>query len=350
MPPASGRPETPPVAWRGIALMFAVLGIFFATGIARAGLSQSLYDLGLRRPSLALFTLLLISPAFFEMAYPALWRVSRGPGRVAVERLHLHAPYLIAIGTMMVVMRFENTFDLRITAALGLDFTRAIQGIEGNAVEVAQAWLRGSAAVRNVLDPFLIFVYLTVFAVYHLAGIIGFALAGKGEMVRRFTVAWVGIYAVALPFYLFFPVNEVWVTNIEHGGTSSVANVLGDGSGLGQDASFAIASINNCFPSLHNAFAWALPMLLLRSGWRRLGGALSGVAFLISLSTVYLGIHWFTDLAAGIALAWGVVHVAMNLDYRLTHGMRIVDLRWRGRPIRPPAPQPSPSTEPNLDD
>lgn len=343
-PPASATP----VAKLGVAIMLGLLAIVLAVGIARNGPIQALKDLGFRSPAIAVYTLLLLSPIIFEGLYPRLSRSTNVRFRKVVDNLHAHAPYLITIGIVMLVMRLENVFDLDITAALGLDWTPHVEAIEGDVVARFQAALRHPA-----LDLFFRFIYVTVYALYHVVAMVGFAIAGKTGMVKRFTVTWTLVYAIALPFYILAPVNETWFTNPEYDcygdgtGPADPANYEGPYGNFATDTEgvlhdecgevggivYAISSINNCFPSLHNAFAWALPFLLLKSGWKKLGAFTSVIATLVSISTLYLGIHWVTDLVAGILLAWIVTSIAVRFRYSLTPGLKMVGAGWRkGRP------------------
>lgn len=334
---AHAAPQSPPISRVGVALMLGLLGMVLVAGIARNGVLKALGDLGFRSPAIGLYTLLLLSPIVFEGLYPRLRRTRNVRWRAIVENLHRHAPYLIAIGTTMLVMRIENVYDLDIAAALGLDWTPHVHALEGDIVARFQAALRHPA-----LDVGLHFVYITVYALYHVTAMVGFAVTGRTAMLKRFMVTWIGIYAIALPFYVVAPVNETWTTNPQYGCyedydgpfgsfATATAGVLhaecGDGGGIVQ----AISSINNCFPSLHNAFAWALPFLFWRSGWRRAAAGTSALAFLISVSTLYLGIHWVTDLVAGVALAAFVTWLAVRLDFRLDHRLRLHGVRW-GKP------------------
>jgi undecaprenyl-diphosphatase len=67
------------------------------------------------------------------------------------------------------------------------------------------------------------------------------------------------------------------------------------------------------FPSGHAAAAaatFAAVALLLGRGRPRsvrnaLAGAAVGIAVLVAASRVMLGVHWFTDVLAGIAVGWG---------------------------------------------
>lgn len=332
-----------PVAKLGVGIMLGLLALVLAVGIARNGPLQALKDLGFRSPAIAVYTLLLLAPILYEGLYPRLHRVTSPGARRALDNLHAHAPYLIVIGIVMLVMRLENVFDLDITAALGLDWTPYLEAFEGDLTARIQAALRHPA-----LDLFFRFVYVTVYALYHVVAMVGFAVAGKTGMVKRFTVTWTLVYAVALPFYILAPVNETWFTNPEYDcygdgtGPADPANYEGPYGNFATDTEgvlhdecgevggivYAISSINNSFPSLHNAFAWALPFLLFKSGWRRLGVFTSVIAFLVSVSTLYLGIHWVTDMVAGIALAWIVTSIAVRFDYALTPGLRFARAKW----------------------
>lgn len=334
-PGAHASAHSPPVSRVGVLLMLGLLAVVLVAGIARNGVLKALGDLGFRSPAIGAYTLLLLSPIVFEGLYPRLRRTQNLRWRAVVENLHRHAPYLIAIGTTMLAMRIENVYDLDIAAALGLDWTPHVHALEGDVVARFQAALR-----HPLLDLGLHFVYITVYAVYHVAAMVGFAVTGRTAMVKRFAVTWVLVYAIALPFYILAPVNETWTTNPAYGCyedydgpfgsfATTTAGVLHDACGDGGGIVQAISSINNCFPSLHNAFAWALPFLFWRSGWRRAAAGTSVVAFLISVSTLYLGIHWVTDLVAGVALAAFVTWIAVRLDFRLDHRLRLRDVRWR---------------------
>lgn len=329
--------QTTPVSRAGVALMLGLLGAVLVAGIARNGPVQALRDLGFRSPAIGLYTLLLLSPIAFEGLYPRLRRTQSVRWGRVVENVHRSAPYLIAIGTTMLVMRIENVYDLDIAALLGLDWTPHVHALEGDVVARLQEAMR-----HPLLDPAFHFVYITLYAMYHVAAMVGFAATGRTAMLKRFTVTWVLIYALALPFYLFAPVNETWTTNPVYDcyasydgpfgsfatGTEGLLHAeCGDGGSIVQ----AISSINNCFPSLHNAFAWALPFLFWRSGWRRAAAGTSVLAVLISVSTLYLGIHWVTDLVAGVALAAFVTWVAARVDFTMDHRLRLGGLRW-GKP------------------
>lgn len=73
------------------------------------------------------------------------------------------------------------------------------------------------------------------------------------------------------------------------------------------------AHVTLSFPSGHAAMAFALATALSlrwpkgRAGW-------FGVATLVALSRLALGLHWPTDVAAGALIGWGVVRAAARIE------------------------------------
>jgi len=112
------------------------------------------------------------------------------------------------------------------------------------------------------------------------------------KMMRYSLSSHVLQFILIFPFYLTIHVNEVWY-------------VLGQPDGMARNLSAADAAVVvvNCFPSMHTSIAFA--MLLL--AWREKDQLFRWVwtIFCVSIiySTLYLEIHWVTDVMAGIVLA-----------------------------------------------
>jgi len=102
-------------------------------------------------------------------------------------------------------------------------------------------------------------------------------------------------YLLTLPFYILFPVPERW-TYPESGAvllsdlaTSKLIQAFRPFSGL-----------NNCFPSFHVSMTVVvLACLYQADAWFRRAALLLSLAIL--LSTFVLGIHWLSDILAGLA-------------------------------------------------
>ena len=74
---------------------------------------------------------------------------------------------------------------------------------------------------------------------------------------------------------------------------------------------YAYNELNNCFPSLHTAISTAMAGVAWRSGAPRRYVAFSTIlAACIVFSTIYLGVHWVSDVVAGLLLAALVVKLS----------------------------------------
>jgi membrane-associated phospholipid phosphatase len=117
--------------------------------------------------------------------------------------------------------------------------------------------------------------------------------------VRRAVAAIALCYAVAMPFYLLFPVNEVWFVHKADNLAVGALPVLGP-------ALYQFSGVNNNFPSLHTALSASLAAVVWDSPNRRYAWFMAALAACTAVSTVVLGIHWTLDVAAGLLLAAGV--------------------------------------------
>ncbi|HUR62265.1 MAG TPA: phosphatase PAP2 family protein [Candidatus Thermoplasmatota archaeon] len=198
---------------------------------------------------------------------------------------------------MLVPEVIESQLDPFLTRHVGLDFTSVAAALDGDLhvrlqALLPQRWLHTLFTFAYVAGyPFLI-IFTPILGIW----------TGRRQMARRALGAYALCYAAALPFYLFFPVQEVWsydpaVTNIA---TSYqwVATHL-----------YSFNEINNCFPSLHTAISAAMAGVAWRGPSRRYQHAAWILAAMIVFSTVYLGIHWVVDVVAGLVLAAVAVHL-----------------------------------------
>ena len=201
---------------------------------------------------------------------------------------------LIAIGVIFALNAFESYHDDAVTAALGYDMTGWVHGLEGSLGARLQTF------ASPVITWFFTFVYVVLFPVLMAAPVL---LAAAEERLPAYRALVKGIainYIVCFPFYLFFPVKEMWAGNPDH-----VRLLINDVSPKIIEAYRSTSALDNCLPSFHVSLSVTTALLALRTGPRLFALATAVIAALVILSTIYLGIHWVTDVAVGILL--GVV-------------------------------------------
>lgn len=112
------------------------------------------------------------------------------------------------------------------------------------------------------------------------------------KMIRYSLSAHILQFILIFPFYLTIHVNEVWY-------------VLGQPDGMARNLSTADAAVVvvNCFPSMHTSVAFAMLLIAWREKDKLFRWVWTFFCLSIIYSTLYLEIHWVTDVIAGIFLA-----------------------------------------------
>jgi len=108
------------------------------------------------------------------------------------------------------------------------------------------------------------------------------------------------------PFYLMFHLQEVWF-------------VLGHPDGLARNFTKIQAAgwTINCFPSMHTSISFAMFLLVLREKDKIFKWVWGFFCLSVIYSTMYLEIHWFIDVIAGLLLAYGTVKLVDFLFSKL---------------------------------
>jgi membrane-associated phospholipid phosphatase len=246
---------------------------------------------------------------------------------------------LLLLTALLLFMIFESVvIDPWVTEATGFDFTPTVHSYEGDAAGWLQRAIGGGAA-----DYYFYAVYMVLFVVSFYGSVMYFAAADETRIVQRLVLGYCLIFAVALPFFLFFPVNEVWTTNGDYAaynagnglpyyGFTDVRGVLYEMGSGNLDASFSFSSVDSCFPSLHTAISVFVPLVLLSSKERAWGAFAAFVGLSVVLSTMYLGVHWLSDVAAGLVLAVAAWLVVMRLEVEVDYPFRLRSIslgRWK---------------------
>ncbi|SFS58781.1 phosphatase PAP2 family protein [Paenibacillus sp. BC26] len=234
-------------------------------------------------------------------------------GGLFLREMALNRKYLLHFGALMLIL-FLNKLEMRIEHHMTYtyDFATFFQSIEGNFVANLQHMFE-----NRYLTVFLAFMYVVVFQAMLIASIGIYSKRSKDKrMFYALCYAIMINYLVAIPFYLFLPVNEVWYhdpTNVSF----LMLNVFPDF----ENQYRALSGLDNCFPSLHTSISVTLAILAVRSGIKRWAWFCCICAVIIIFAIFYLGIHWLIDMCGGVVLAtfastMGMRLSAMNLSLR----------------------------------
>lgn len=250
-------------------------------------------------------------------------------GRAALRNPKVRAalPAVLVLLGVTLAVGIENRFEPWLDRT-PWDFTPLVHDVEGNAVE------RFQDAVRSPwLDTPLVIVYtFGAFLLYHVP-FLWLVLKGRGRSAMRLALTLAVIWAVGLAFYVTVPVHEVWITSSDPYNYGEVENVLLEIDPSFRESAAYNNALDNNFPSLHVGVAVGIVVALFLAGERRLAWAWTPIAAGIVLATVYLGIHWFLDVAAGLVLAGGAGW--------------LVHRKWpREDDARAPAPEAADAVEP----
>jgi membrane-associated phospholipid phosphatase len=197
--------------------------------------------------------------------------------------------FIAALATMML-----NKYELNLEEWLHIsyDVTPVLSNWEG----VWPAWLQNNLQ-SHLLTALCAFFYLVVFQSIMIASVGIYTYHQNMKLFYGFCTAILLNYLFALPFYLFIPVNEVWFVHPQ------VKFLMLDVFPTFEQDYRSLSGINNCFPSLHTSISVTIALVASRSGIRRWAIFTWINAVIIVFSIFYLGIHWFTDMFAGVTLA-----------------------------------------------
>ncbi len=248
--------------------------------------------------------------------------------RDAVRRLDAVAPYLVMLLVVLGLRRLALTYGPAFSWLLDINITTAIYAVEGTAITSLQA-VRSPPVTR-----YFIYAYLYGYAFLLLFPFVAYFALEETTHLRELVVADLLNYAIGLVCYVGF---------IAYGprNLGIAPELLYDIYPQSQLLTSQVNRNVNVFPSLHTSLSVTVAALAYRTRdeypyWAVLATLL---AVSVSVSTMYLAIHWVIDVLAGVVL--GVVayyggvrspavtgrEVAALLDDRTAWGDRLRRLR-----------------------
>ncbi|OKP97652.1 phosphoesterase PA-phosphatase [Paenibacillus sp. P46E] len=246
---------------------------------------------------------------------------------VEIGRELLHSyKFLLLVAGMFGVLAL-NKYELQIERKLHLtsDYTSFVFGLEGHFVRDLQ-----NLFYTPWMTPTIVFFYIFMLQSV-LAASLGVYLLDKNRVMLYATCYTIILnYAIAIPFYLYFPVNEVW-SYVPAGVRFTMLDVFPNF----EQEYRPLSGLNNCFPSLHTAISVSSALLAFRSGNRRWMAITTVSAVIIVFGIFYLGIHWLTDMLGGTILAVVSTTVAVQLSkLTLRSGEGKLTVRSRATELR----------------
>lgn len=228
-------------------------------------------------------------------------------GGLFLREMVMNRKYMLHFVALMLIL-FCNKLELQIenNMTMTYDYAAFFHSIEGDFVKNFQHMFH-----NRILTTFLGFMYVVVFQALLIASIAIYTKQSKDKrMFYAVCYAIMIIYLVAIPFYLFLPVNEVWAYDPTVQFLMVTDNVFPNF----ETQYRALSGVDNCFPSLHTAISVTLSILAVHSGNKRWAWFCCTSAVIVIFSIFYLGIHWLIDMCGGVVLGVVASSIAMRLS------------------------------------
>ena len=212
-----------------------------------------------------------------------------------IQKFREHLLYIILIIGVVTFHLIEvNFIDPAITEWIGTDYANTVQSFESDIV----FWF--SQHCTPVLVYFFVIIYIAVYPFTLWFSPLYFIWIDKKKVMKSFTYGLLIIYIVALPFYLFVPITNVYTYfNVESAFETVIPSV--------KSFFYSTTTHNNCLPSLHTAITILIAYCLSLTGNKKLTYFGYITMILVIISVIYLSIHWITDVITGAVLALAVI-------------------------------------------
>ncbi|MBT61333.1 MAG: hypothetical protein CMA63_07275 [Euryarchaeota archaeon] len=226
----------------------------------------------------------------------------RVPFKDWAKVFHDQRYYLHAIGYIVIIRWKSITDSLNEPIKMQTGhWTEAIYSLEGDFTYHIQKFF-----LNDGLTTFLNFHYLFIYLFLIYVTTVYFAYSGDRNMTDKVAMNYLLIYALAVPYYLFFnvEVTSSWIPGMDallyHEGWYSVFYASHD-------------PLDNSVPSLHVAIPFGI-LLLNYLHVKEQGGTMKEWqhyryhmfvlwnTVLFTFTILYLGIHWFVDIPLGMLI------------------------------------------------
>jgi membrane-associated phospholipid phosphatase len=240
-------------------------------------------------------------------------------------RLRLAAPAIGLLVVVLVINSLTRRTAQRLSWLIGFEITDQIYRLEGAFV----AWVQTFQTTELTVYFSAVYVYGYVFLLVF--PLLAYFALSEQRSLHELTVAYTANYAIGLVCYLLFVAYGPRNLGIAE-------QFMYDVYPSSRLLTSAVNTPTNVFPSLHTSlsvtvllFAWRT-----REAYPRWLAIAAILATSVVISTMYLGIHWLTDVIAGIGLAsasyWIGVHGADRWRELVTGALPRITTTFRSRP------------------
>ncbi|WP_323190298.1 phosphatase PAP2 family protein [Halostella sp. PRR32] len=210
-------------------------------------------------------------------------------------------PYLTILVLILAIRKLTMDYTSGLSWLLDLNITASIYSLEGTLVADVQS-------IRSpMLTDYFVFIYLYGYVFLLVFPFIAYFVRSDMTSMKELIVAYAFNYGVGLICYVLFiafgPRNLI---------PDIVDSLLYVTYPQSQLLTGEVNHNTNVFPSLHASLATTVFLLAWRTrdqyrAWVPISFVL---AISVSIATMYLGIHWGTDVVAGTILAVISIYVA----------------------------------------
>ena len=222
----------------------------------------------------------------------------------AVDRFRLVFPYLLLLGGVLFINDLLRDIGPQISWIFGWRITSDIIALEGTLVadlqQYAHPWLTYYFSYIYIYG----YIFLLVFP------IVAYFVYTDDRPVKEAALAYTLNYGIGVVCYMVFVAFGPRNAGPEFGEALLYTHW--------PESQLLTSEVNanvNVFPSLHTSLAATVAILAYR--WRDIYWSWLPLATLlaisVAISTMYLGIHWATDVVAGVVLALVSVGLAIWL-------------------------------------
>ena len=230
-----------------------------------------------------------------------------GRSRLAETRTHVRArfrdaaPYLGLLVAVLAVNKVARDIVPEVSWLVGWNITPAIHALEGALVADLQS------IATPALTAYFSFVYIYGYVFLLVFPFVAYFALSDRRPLKRTAVAYGFNYSLGLLFYLLF---------VSYGPRNLLPDLVEPLLyGTYPETQILTSKVNtntNVFPSLHTSLSVTAAGLAwtTRDAYPYWTPVSAFFAVSIAVATMYLGIHWATDVVAGALLGWFCVYAA----------------------------------------